>query len=65
MDSGIFQEYRKESTTEYICSYIIIISSSYNRASLWDNPSSGFPTRSQTNRAVQSQKMARGLKFCI
>ena len=25
--------------------------------------SSGFPTRSDTNRAVQSQKMARGLKF--
>ena len=27
--------------------------------------SSGFPTRSDTNRAVQSQKMARGLKFRI
>ena len=25
----------------------------------------GFPTRSDTNRAVQSQKMARGLKFRI
>ena len=25
----------------------------------------GVPTRSNTNRAVQSQKMARGLKFCI
>ena len=25
--------------------------------------SSGFPTRSDTNRAVQSPKMARGLKF--
>ena len=25
----------------------------------------GFPTRSHTNRAVQSQKMARGLKICI
>ena len=34
-------------------------------ASLWENRSSGFPTRSDTNRAVQSQKMARGLKFCI
>ena len=27
--------------------------------------SSGFPTRSNTNRAVQPQKMARGLKFRI
>ena len=26
---------------------------------------SGFPTRSHTNRAVQPQKMARGLKFRI
>ena len=26
---------------------------------------SGFPTRSDTNRAVQQQKMARGLKFRI
>ena len=25
----------------------------------------GFPTRSDTNRAVQSQKMAGGLKFLI
>ena len=29
------------------------------------NRSSGFPTWSDTNRAVQSEKMARGLKFCI
>ena len=29
------------------------------------NPNSGFPTRSHTNRAVQSQKMAIGLKFWI
>ena len=28
-------------------------------------PSSGFPTRSDTNRAVQPQKMARGMKFRI
>ena len=28
-------------------------------------PVSGFPTRSDTNRTVQSQKMARGLKFRI
>ena len=27
--------------------------------------SSGFPTRSNTNQAVQAQKMARGLKFRI
>ena len=27
--------------------------------------SSGFPTRSDTNQAVQPQKMARGLKFRI
>ena len=30
-----------------------------------ENRSSGFPTRSDTNRAVQAQKMARGLKFRI
>ena len=29
------------------------------------NGLSGFPTRSHTNRAVQLQKMARGLKFRI
>ena len=34
-------------------------------APLWENRSSGFPTRSDTNQAVQPQKMARGLKFCI
>ena len=28
-------------------------------------PSSRFPTRSDTNRAAQPQKMARGLKFSI
>ena len=27
--------------------------------------SSGFPTRSDTNRAVQPQKIIRGLKFRI
>ena len=30
-----------------------------------ENPSSGFPTRSDTNWAVQPQEMARGLKFRI
>ena len=34
-------------------------------ASLWENRSSGFLTWYDTNRAVQSQKMARGLKLCI
>ena len=29
------------------------------------NQSSGFPTKSDTNRAVQPQKMASGLKFRI
>ena len=29
------------------------------------NRSSGFPTRSDTNGAVQPQKMARGFKFRI
>ena len=28
-------------------------------------PASGLPTRSDTNRAVQPQKVARGLKFRI
>ena len=27
--------------------------------------SSGFPTRSDTNRSIQAQNMARGLKFQI
>ena len=30
-----------------------------------ENRSSGFPTRSHTNRAVQPHKMARGLEFLI
>ena len=34
-------------------------------ASLWENRSSGFQTRSDTNRIVQSLNMARGLKFRI
>ena len=32
---------------------------------LWENRSSGFSTRSDTNRAVRQQKMTRGLKFRI
>ena len=31
----------------------------------WENLFSGYPTRSDTKRAVQPQKMARGLKFPI
>ena len=31
----------------------------------YENRSSGFPTRSDTKRATQAQKIARGLKFCI
>ena len=30
-----------------------------------ENQSSGFPTRLNTNQAVQSQKMAKSLKFQI
>ena len=30
-----------------------------------ENLSSGFPTKSDTNRAVQTKKMVRGLKFRI
>ena len=37
----------------------------YDPAMLQENLSSGFPTRSDTNQAVQPQKMARGLKFQI
>ena len=37
----------------------------YKLASLRENRSSGFPTRSDINRAVQPQKMARSLKFRI
>ena len=35
------------------------------RAAMPENRSSGFPTRSDTNRPVQSQKQARTLKFWI
>ena len=35
------------------------------RAASRENLFSGFPTRSATNRGVQPQKMARGLKFRI
>ena len=52
--------------------YFILINTVYQtKASvpyftvLGENLSSGFPTRSDTNPAVQPQKMARGLKFWI
>ena len=35
------------------------------RAVTRENRSSGFPTRSDINRSMQSQKMARSLKFRI
>ena len=35
------------------------------RAATRENQSSGFPTRSDTNRAVQAQEMATSLKFRI
>ena len=35
------------------------------QAASLENPSSAFPTRSDTKRAVQPQKMVRGLKFRI
>ena len=34
-------------------------------AMTWENVSSGFPTRLDTNRAVQSQRIVWGLKFWI
>ena len=37
----------------------------YEPKKLQKNPTTGFPTRSDINRAVQPQKMARGLKFRI
>ena len=37
----------------------------HTRAATPENRSSGFPTRSDTNRHVQSQKQARSLKFRI
>ena len=39
--------------------------SEFISATSWENLSSGFPTRSDTNLAVQPQKMATGLKFQI
>ena len=43
------------------CAFHITI----NEARYEKNLSSWFPTRSDTNRAVQTRKMARGLKYRI
>ena len=43
----------------------LILTYSTNELCREKNLSLGFPTRSNTNRAVQPQKMARGLKFWI
>ena len=44
---------------------LVILVQTKNEPRCEKNRSSGFLTWSDTNRAVQSQKMARGLKFCI
>ena len=41
------------------------VSRSVTKPSMRENRSSGIPTRSDTNQAVQAQKMARSLKFRI
>ena len=46
-------------------SYMFLSQSSVYCSSLRENRSSGFPTRSDTNRAVQPKKMSRDLKFRI
>ena len=43
----------------------IWVSTESNEPRCENKRSSGFPTRFDTNRAVQPQKMARGLKFRI
>ena len=37
----------------------------FQRSRLVGKPKMWFPNRSDTNRAVQAQKMSRSLKFCI
>ena len=49
----------------FTCIVNVEYTSNYNGAATRENRSSGFPTRSDTNRPVQSQKMARSLKFRI
>ena len=50
-----FDDYLSESGT---CS-------TYDMSLVVRKPVFGVSTRSDTNRAAKSQKMARGLKFCI
>ena len=60
------KEYSEENVEFWkVCEdYRNIIDSNFvSLASLQENLSLRFPTRSDTNRAVQPQKMARGLKF--
>ena len=54
-----------EPKAERKCSACKMVSAYCKWASLWENRSSGFPTRSDTNRAVQPQRMTWGLKFRI
>ena len=52
-------------TQERSCFCSDVFSGTIKWASLWENRSLGFPTRSDTNRAAQWLNMARGLKFQI
>ena len=45
--------------------FMLAAITAFIRAAARENRSSGFPTRSDTNRPVQSQKQARSLKFRI
>ena len=44
---------------------LALLMSTYNLSLVLRKPVFGFPARTDTNQAVQLQKMARGLKFCI
>ena len=48
-----------------IASNICIYNNNYHMSLVVRKPVFGFLTWSDANQAVQSQKMARGLKFCI
>ena len=45
--------------------WLLSMVSNINNNLINENQQSGFPTRSETNRPVQSQKQARSLKFQI
>ena len=49
------------------CKYLFVKSdcTRHKWASFWENRYSGFPTRADTNRALQPLKMAKDLKFWI